>query len=1102
MVIRRWACGAAGAAILVAGLVPVVAAPPAMAAPQTYAYTGGPQIYVVPPGVTSISVVLNGAQGLTPSGGGTGGLGGRISGTISVTPGEVLQVMVGGSGASGGFNGGTTGGGGGSDIRRPAFSTSSSCAYNLTCTFSQRVIVAGGGGGGGAFSPSGGGNGGAGGASPTAGTSNDDSSTPGLGATVAGGGAGGTGGGAGAGGGAGSTGGFGAGGALGWKPGANGGGGGGGYYGGGGGGSYTYQSAGGGGGGSSWGGGTGVTVDDSTTGTRSGDGVITIDPPSAITNAAFGLTGAPQYYVVASDVTRLAVRIYGGGASALGDIVYGQLPVTPDDTLQINIGGQGAAIVEAPGGAITGGQGGYNGGGSAGSAANVGSRGGGGASDIRVRGSDDTVYGLEDRVIVAGGAGGCYAFFCGFGWSAGAGGAGSTGAGASGGRNPGELGGGGGGTLTAGGLNTDDTNSPVGSRGAFGLGGSGITASYGGGGAGYYGGAAGIGGGGGSSYASVTGPDATKQGVGNVLGISGAPFSHAQGNVGDGMAVITAMPIGVTTSANQVTYTSAFIRGSVNPKYLASTPTVFYSSVDETTVATGGGSSSSLTGPASASVLAGSTVQSVSGSVTGLTAGTTYYYRVCAQSVAGNGCGAVKSFSTPPNGFPYFTADTPDDSGVADTAYVAYTFQATSSPSSSITFGVGTGALPPGLTLDPTTGVLTGTPTTAGTYSFTVTAANSTGTTSTPITITIAAAPAPPTPPTPPAPVPPGAPTSALALPGNAQVTVSWSPPASTGSFPVTSYRVTASPGGQSCVTSGTSCTVSGLSNGTSYTFSVTALSGAGWGAPASAGPVTPTAGPVPAPAPQPLPQPLPPGSSYLVVNGVPQQVEVDPNGQSNGLRVTGEGFAMSLDGLGPDGQPLDLGPDGVLVLDQERQASSSGRGFLSRSAVDFYIDPPVTSVSSAVVRSPRSSGVYVGTLVTDARGEFSGVVNLPDSIGAGDHVLQAVGRTSSGQPRALSIGVRVSAWIVLDQGTRVADGRHDRIRTSGTTAGIPEGARLTPWIRYGNRAEFVQGRATIVVQADGSFRWTRQIIRSRAATAYVSYTDIESNRVMWVKIR
>ncbi|WP_283639602.1 glycine-rich protein [Mesonia mobilis] len=118
----------------------------------TFNYTGASQTYIVPGNATHIKIECWGAQGGTGIGfdgiEGTGGLGGYMSGDIIVTPGQVLEIFVGGAGAAsgpGGFNGGGHAatdyggaGGGASDVRIGTY------------TLMDRIIV-GGGGGGGAF---------------------------------------------------------------------------------------------------------------------------------------------------------------------------------------------------------------------------------------------------------------------------------------------------------------------------------------------------------------------------------------------------------------------------------------------------------------------------------------------------------------------------------------------------------------------------------------------------------------------------------------------------------------------------------------------------------------------------------------------------------------------------------------------------------------------------------------------------------------------------------------------------------------------------------------------------------------------------------------
>lgn len=119
---------------------------------QTFSFTGGAQTFTVPNCVNTLTIIARGASGGggnvgAPGAnlGGVGGFGANASGILTVTPGQVLNLFVGGQGTVnvGGFNGGGSGnnnsggGGGATDVRLGG------------TALSNRVLVAGGGGGGG-----------------------------------------------------------------------------------------------------------------------------------------------------------------------------------------------------------------------------------------------------------------------------------------------------------------------------------------------------------------------------------------------------------------------------------------------------------------------------------------------------------------------------------------------------------------------------------------------------------------------------------------------------------------------------------------------------------------------------------------------------------------------------------------------------------------------------------------------------------------------------------------------------------------------------------------------------------------------------------------
>jgi hypothetical protein len=481
---------------------------------HTFNFTGSAQTFTIPSGVTSISIETWGGQGANTSY--SGGLGGYAKGDLSVTPGEVLNLYVGGQGGvysvgdqgswtAGGWNGGGLGyrygrgGGGASDIRKGG------------TALANRVIVAAGGGGASNASQCYGGEGGGYTGSTGLRFNSGDPGFCGQGGTQSAGGAACTNYGSAAAGGPGQ------GGNGGTSGNADGTGGGGGYYGGGGG------DQGGAGGGSSYIG--GVTSGSTNAGLKSGDGQISITYQSYTNDQTITYSGSSQTWVIPAGVTSVDIEAWGaqggadyaGNAGGLGSRMKGTFAVTPGESIGIVTGGQGTNY----GGNTSGG-------------------GGGGGSFVW------HVNNSTEPMIAAGGGGG--------GWSIGDGsglttvsaatpsGGGAGGVNGNGGNTTGGCSGSGGAGWKSGGASSGcNSNGDTGGQSKFDFAGGVGYVSYGGNGGFGGGGGTTYGGGGGGGYSGGGGAaNSASRGGGGGSYNAGTNQSNSPGvRAGNGLVVIT-----------------------------------------------------------------------------------------------------------------------------------------------------------------------------------------------------------------------------------------------------------------------------------------------------------------------------------------------------------------------------------------------------------------------------------------------------------------------------------------------------------------------------------------------------------------------------------
>ena len=287
----------------------------------------------------------------------------------------------------------------------------------------------------------------------------------------------------------------------------------------------------------------------------------------------------------------------------------------------------------------------------------------------------------------------------------------------------------------------------------------------------------------------------------------------------------------------------------------------------------------------------------------------------------------------------------------------------------------------------------------------------------------------------------PDAPQSVSAAPGNGEASVSFGAPASDGGAAIISYTATASPGGLMASGAGSPILVTGLNNGTSYTFTVQATNSLGAGpASAASNAVTPQVG-----------NPTAPQNVAAVAGNGQAIVSFNPpagdggspiaryvaNSNPDGLTATGSSSPLTVSGL-------TNGRSYTFTVTATNTAFNSGPGATSNSVT------PQATVPGAPQNVTASAGNGQATVAFSAPSSDGGAPITSYTV-----VSTPGGITSSGSGSPLTVGGLtdgVAYTFTVTATSSAGTGPSSPVSNSVTPQAVPPGAPQTPSAMAGDR--------------------------------------------------